>query len=132
MPFEFDHFLVLDDDPLVSEILQRTLKVTVFGFANSHAFLSHAQQLNPRVVFVDVHVGDTDNGLEMIEIVKKNWPSAPIIVVTSDRTEEIYSQAIRMGAHDVLHKPFKPQEVRRTCKTQLLHCQQSAGSLVLC
>lgn len=58
------------------------------------------------------------NGLELIEIVKSNYPFIPILMLTANGRHEDVIEALRVGAFDVVDKPV--------CEEVLINRMQNA------
>lgn len=60
-------------------------------------------------------------GTELIEHIRNNTPSMPIIVLSTSNQEEIITDAFMMGVNDFITKPFSPNElslrVKRTIES---------------
>lgn len=54
------------------------------------------------------------NGLELLKIVKEQWPLTKAIMMTAYASTDTAVKAIRMGALDYIPKPFTPDELRDT------------------
>jgi DNA-binding response OmpR family regulator len=54
------------------------------------------------------------NGLELLKLVKEQWPLTKVIIMTAYASTDTAMKAIRLGALDYLPKPFTPNEVRET------------------
>ena len=54
------------------------------------------------------------NGLELLKIVKKDWPLTKAIMMTAYASTDTAMKAIRLGALDYIPKPFTPDELRST------------------
>lgn len=54
------------------------------------------------------------NGLELLKMVKKEWPLTKAIMMTAYASTDSAVKAIRLGALDYLSKPFTPDELRST------------------
>ncbi|MBU0988286.1 MAG: response regulator [Proteobacteria bacterium] len=52
------------------------------------------------------------NGLELLKLVKKEWPLTKAVMMTAYASTDTAVKAIRMGALDYLTKPFTPDELR--------------------
>ena len=66
----------------------------------------------PDLLLVDYHLGESANGLDLIE--RLNWKlgkQLPAIVITADRSETLGREARRRG-HGLLRKPIKPAALR--------------------
>lgn len=60
------------------------------------------------------------NGLELLKLVKKEWPLTKAVMMTAYASTETAVKAIRLGALDYLTKPFTPDELRTTVDQALL------------
>jgi DNA-binding response OmpR family regulator len=56
------------------------------------------------------------NGLELLKLVKKEWPLTKAIMMTAYASTDTAMKAIRLGALDYIPKPFTPKELRETVK----------------
>jgi len=52
------------------------------------------------------------SGMELLEAVKKEHPTAVVIMITGYPTMKTAVQAVKLGAFDYLPKPFTPKELR--------------------
>jgi DNA-binding response OmpR family regulator len=59
------------------------------------------------------------NGLELLKLVKEQWPLTKVIIMTAYASTDTAMKAIRLGALDYLPKPFTPKEVRETVEKAL-------------
>lgn len=60
------------------------------------------------------------NGLELLKLVKKEWPLTKAVMMTAYASTETAVKAIRLGALDYLTKPFTPDELRTTVDQALI------------
>ena len=54
------------------------------------------------------------NGLELLKMVKKEWPLTKAVMMTAFASTDTAMKSIRLGALDYIPKPFTPQELRST------------------
>jgi DNA-binding response OmpR family regulator len=54
------------------------------------------------------------NGLELLKLVKKEWPLTKALMMTAYASPDTAVKAIRLGALDYIPKPFTPDELRQT------------------
>jgi DNA-binding response OmpR family regulator/flavodoxin len=59
------------------------------------------------------------NGLELLKLVKKQWPLTKTVMMTAYASTDTAVKAIRMGALDYIPKPFTPDELRSTVEKAL-------------
>ncbi|NCO83875.1 MAG: response regulator [Nitrospirae bacterium CG_4_10_14_3_um_filter_44_29] len=69
------------------------------------------------LVVTDINMPDI-NGLELINFVKSNprYSSIPLIIVTTERSEEDKKRGMALGATAYVTKPFKALELQDTVK----------------
>jgi len=113
------HIVVLDSDSGICDYLRRVLSgrfnVTVLVEpADLDACLSHAPA--PDLVLLDWFFGDDGTGQTALNILTKTLqtrPSLPVVLISCSTDLNEIVQATRMGATDVLLKPFTEPEVNR-------------------
>jgi len=59
------------------------------------------------------------NGLELLKLVKEQWPLTKVIIMTAYASTDTAMKAIRLGALDYVPKPFTPKEIRSTVEKAL-------------
>ena len=62
----------------------------------------------PSLVFLDIWLqGSRLDGLQLLEIVKEQHPTLPVVMISGHGNIETAVSAIRLGAYDFIEKPFK-------------------------
>lgn len=111
MPYKV---LIVDDSPVLRIMLSEMLKTlghTVVGEADSAAGgLKAFRDKKPDVVTLDVSLPD-ENGLQVLEKLRKIDPSAKVIIVTGNDQKAVEDKAMSLRALGVLHKPFDEAEL---------------------
>jgi two-component system nitrogen regulation response regulator NtrX len=75
---------------------------------NSDEALAAIEARRPQLVFLDIWMqGSRLDGMQLLEIVKKQHPGLPIVMISGHGNIETAVQAIRLGAYDFIEKPFK-------------------------
>lgn len=89
-----------------------------------YALLSQHPELT--LVFLDLNMPEM-NGLELLarRAAERLHPHIPVVLVTTESTEEDEARARSAGAWDYLRKPFQPADVERLVIRAL---DESAGS----
>jgi len=112
--FTSNHYLlVLDNDRIVGPTIEISIDMEVHQCCTIESFEKHISSGGrPLAFLLDTHLSDFDLGMPTIDIMRTLFFDLPIIVITSDRNEMNLSQALHLGADDVLYKPFRPSELR--------------------
>ena len=105
--------LVLDDDPLVREILVDALReegLDAVGAAVEAEALTVLRNGQPPKVFVtDLDLGTRRNGFVVAGIARMLFPEVPIIYITG-RPDSLQGRVLDRY-ESVMHKPFRPSEL---------------------
>jgi len=64
------------------------------------------------LMLADMNLG-TGLGLRLLEEVKRRWPLAEVALMGAYGNRESVAQAARLGAYDVVAKPFRVEEMQR-------------------
>ena len=91
-----------------------------------YALLSQHPEL--ALVFLDLNMPEM-NGLELLarRAAERLHPHVPIVLVTTESTEEDEMRARSAGAWDYLRKPFQPADVERLVTRALAEAAGSAA-----
>lgn len=103
--------LIIDDEAdirsLVSGVLEDEGYVTRTA-ADGLGGLEAIKARQPSLVILDVWLGDSDrDGLKILEIIKRDHPFVPVIMISGHGTIETAVTAIKNGAYDFIEKPFQ-------------------------
>ena len=106
--------LVVDDEPLIRWSLSETLEqsghaVTEAGDAAS-AIRSVSAGEPFDVVLLDYRLPDS-NDLNLLVSIRKLAPAAAVIMMTAFGTPDVITRALRLGAYQIITKPFEVAEV---------------------
>ena len=107
--------LVVDDDPLVRDLLARALRsdgVTVTTAADGIEALEALSGATPDLVILDRFMPRLEGGTVLYEMQSKiNLKSIPVLVLTAMANHGEARSWFERGAADFIAKPFDPQEV---------------------
>jgi len=106
--------LVIDDDKIILDSLCEFLSLEGFraeGAETLKGALAMLEKENYSLVLTDVNLPDGD-GLELLDIIDKDYPQTVAIVITGYGTIESAVKAIKKGAYDYLTKPIIDDELR--------------------
>ena len=100
------HILVVDDSPTQLRQIQFLLEregFVVQSAADGVQAIASIEDNMPMLVVTDLQMPEM-NGLELVASVKESMPSLPVILTTSQGSEEIASQALKAGAASYVPK----------------------------
>ncbi len=120
--------LVVDDERDICDLVAGVLEdegYTARTAANSDAALAAIAERRPSLVLLDVWLqGSRLDGLDLLDVLKANDPSLPVLVISGHGNIDTAVTAIRRGAVDFIEKPFEAERlvllVERATETQRL------------
>ena len=113
--------LVVDDEPSMREFLVILLNKNGFG---AHAAASGAEALTLLrqhhfdLIVSDIRMPDL-SGLDLLENVKQQDLSIPVVLITAYASPEDAVLAMKNGAYDYITKPFKVDDILSVIKSAL-------------
>jgi two-component system response regulator MprA len=108
-----EHVLVVDDDPPVRRMLERTLSAeghAVTTAADGGAALAAVEREAPDLVILDVAMPGMD-GLAVTQRLRGKGLTAPILLLTARDAVADRVEGLDAGADDYLTKPFAVEEL---------------------
>jgi DNA-binding response OmpR family regulator len=105
--------LVVDDDPVVSDVVRRYLEqdgCEVRLERDGIAALTAVQKDPPDLIVLDLMLGGID-GLEVCRRLRRDRPHLPIVMLTALGEESDRVLGLETGADDYVTKPFSPREL---------------------
>jgi len=118
--------IVVDDERSICSNVEKILKKNhyeVVHAMNADEALEKMAAESFSLLISDI-VMPGKNGLELLKLVKEQWPLTKAVMMTAYASTDTAVKAIRMGALDYIPKPFTPDELRSTVEKAL------AGDLV--
>lgn len=115
--------LVMEDDETISAALEMILteagyEVDVAG--TGQGALDLFEQKSFDLIIADLKLPDIF-GLEVIKQVKEKKPKMQVIVITGVGTQPIAEEALTLGAHEFLPKPFTDDQIKAAIEEALKH-----------
>jgi len=107
--------LVVDDEPDVVSFLETTLKAEDFAVLSAYDGISALDICGtekPDLVLLDIMM-PMMSGYEVCEQIKANpvTQDIPVLFLSSAHTPEARAQSFRVGALELIKKPFLPKEL---------------------
>lgn len=105
--------LLIDDDELICDSLGRVFRAKGCYFIAVETAEEglRAVQNNPFDVIISDYRLTGLNGLEFFKYTSKSHPNTVNLLITAYGDKEIVSEALRVGVHDIIEKPFSPEAI---------------------
>ncbi len=113
--------LIVEDQPDTTELLRDVLAqhpVTVSSVLTATDGLRANKADHPPVILLDYRLPDGD-GLSLVPELLRENPSAQVILMSAYSTVQMAVEALRLGALDVLSKPFQLTQLEVTVQRAL-------------
>jgi two-component system, chemotaxis family, chemotaxis protein CheY len=110
--------LVVEDNnamrSLIAAALEEHLDVNVFEAENGFAALKLLPENEFVLIITDINMPDI-NGLELISFLRQHpvYKAVPIVIISTESTEEDRRRGLSIGANGYLVKPFTDGELIR-------------------
>jgi DNA-binding response OmpR family regulator len=108
--------LVVDDEKRICHNVKKILSKNNFEVTeaiNAADALEKMAKESFSLLISDIVMPDM-NGLELLKLVKNQWPLTKAVMMTAYASTDTAVKAIRLGALDYIPKPFTPEELRTT------------------
>lgn len=113
------NFLVVDDSPIIRTVVNKCLSMSgldigeIFEAPNGKVALDVLDNNWVDVVFADLNMPEMD-GREMIQEMVDNQmlENIPVVVISSERNQDVLDWLKSVGVFDFINKPFKPEKMK--------------------
>jgi two-component system chemotaxis response regulator CheY len=111
--------LIVDDSSVMRKIVERSLRqagmdsLVVFEAASGVEGLDQLKAQKVDLILSDINMPSMD-GLEFLRQLRAQnlAPGVPVVMITTESSEEHVKQAIQSGAQGYIRKPFTVDQVR--------------------
>lgn len=111
--------LIVDDSAAIRKILQRVLVQagvplgTVFEANDGREALDRLNGGGIGLILSDINMPNMD-GLELLERVRARaeWRGVPVIMITTEGSQNKVMQALQLGANGYVRKPFTAEQIK--------------------
>lgn len=113
MPDNPAEILIVDDEPLIREILTRRLKNSGYSpipAENAFEALNTMREHPCSLVLSDIMMPGMD-GIALLKALRTTYPDTAVVMITAISNVSMAIEALREGAYDYLIKPFNLEEV---------------------
>lgn len=109
-----ERVLVIDSSPsdleFLRDVILRPRGYTVFSAQDGEAGLQAALEHKPDLIIVERRLPRL-SGLEVLEALQKKGSDTPLILMTSESSEQAITRALRLGVRDYIVKPLSGQAI---------------------
>jgi len=113
------NILIVDDSTAIRKILIRVLRQTglvigeVFEARDGLEALEIVKNHPLNLVLSDINMPNMD-GLSLLAELKasETWRNLPVVMITTEGSEEKVGQAIRLGSAAYIRKPFTAEQIQ--------------------
>jgi DNA-binding response OmpR family regulator len=122
--------LVVDDEPMVREVLTRYLTregFTVSGASDGHQALEAIRGERPDVILLDLMLPRL-SGLDVLRALRMEG-DVPVIILSAKASEQERIEGLKLGADDYVVKPYSPGEVVARVHAVLRRTAPAGGRL---
>ena len=123
--------LIVDDEESIIDILSKVagkLDLNAIGASNGEAAMQIAEERTPDLIITDISMPKMDGIKLLTELRERNY-IRPVILVTGYPDLDMSVRALRMGAFDLLTKPFKLDLVLSTVRAALEYVWQQDAAM---
>jgi len=115
--------LIVDDEPVLHQILQGLLAPEGYNFAFAHdgqEAIDTVAEVNPDLILSDIMMPNM-TGFQLCEHLRNDpqWQNLPIILVTALNSKEDIAKGLDAGANDFINKPFDRTELLARVRSML-------------
>jgi DNA-binding response OmpR family regulator len=125
--------LVVDDEPMVREVLSRYLSREGFDVSaaeDGEEALTRFARATPDLVLLDLMLPKID-GYEVFRRIREQGGRTPVIMLTAKGEETDRIVGLELGADDYVAKPFSPREVVARVRAVLRRTDASTSDPVV-
>ena len=115
-PKAANRVLVVDDEETLTWSMTKTLakdkgkyELVIANTGSEALKLLKKDRID--VVVTDIKMPDI-NGLELLSMIRKQYPSTKVIIMTAYGSPEVHKEATRRGSYFYLEKPFEISDIR--------------------
>ena len=134
MPRKPPHILVVDDDTVTCELLCEVFTHEGFDTTFEHSgeeAISALSVSQPDLLLSDIRMKKGLDGLSLLELVRRDYSSIPVVLMTAFGSIETAIRAVKEGAFDYISKPFNIDELVAIARRALANGSARQPSAVL-
>jgi two-component system, NtrC family, response regulator PilR len=126
--------LLIDDEPGMREVLSAVLGRAGHSVTPAENGLQAIDMLGSEIfdlIIADLKMPGPYNGMDVLKTAKEIAPETVVVVLTAFATFDVAVEAMKLGAYDVLTKPFNNDHVELTVRKALDAKRLAAENVLL-
>lgn len=112
--------LVVDDSAAIRRVVQRVLAETalplgtILEAGDGLEAIERLKTNNIGLVLADINMPNMD-GIELLTKMRENpeWKAIPVVMITTEGSQQRVLQSVNLGAAGYLRKPFTAEQVKK-------------------
>jgi DNA-binding NtrC family response regulator len=124
--------LVIDDEQIVLDSVQKILREENYAVdvtLSGREGIQRARAKDYDIVLTDVRMPDLSGKIVLREI-KRAKPAQPVVIISGYATVQSAIECTRLGAANVLEKPFTPDELVRVVQNAVAQATSEEQELI--
>lgn len=109
--------LIVDDEADIRDLISGLLVDEGYearAAGDSDSALAEIEMRRPSLVILDIWLqGSRLDGLEILDVIKRDHPDLPVVIISGHGNIETAVAAIKRGAYNFIEKPFKADHLLR-------------------
>lgn len=118
-----DPILIVDDDKDICETIKTVLKLEGYGglhiATSGKEALAKLKETKYDLILLDVRMPDM-NGVDVLREIRKIDKEVPVAMITAYEDIDLAKEAFRLGAYDLIRKPFDIDYLRKAVLSKLI------------
>ena len=115
--------LIIDDEEDIRDLISGILADEGYSTrvaGDSDAALAAVRARRPQLVILDIWLqGSKLDGIQILEVLTREHPDLPVVMISGHGTIETAVASIRQGAYDFIEKPFKSDRLLHVAERAL-------------
>lgn len=106
--------LIIDDEAPIRDVLSASLRDEGFEVSlarDGESGLKAIQDEQPDIVFLDIWMPGKYDGVEVLTLARKQFPSVEFVMISGHGTIETAVKATKLGAWDFIEKPLSMDKI---------------------
>lgn len=112
----------------IKAIIETNEKVEVIGIANDgQEEYEKILELNPDLVFTDNKMPKL-NGIDVIEKIRNEYTEqikTDFVIITSDRSGDLYSKLCKLSIYSIVNKPFEDNKIMQIIEEYIIEKEKN-------